>query len=103
MKVLEALRKLHDEIKKMTGLEDDEFWIEVTGGDREKDRNGNIRSSTTKELEKDPDVNPESAHLIERGARALDFKFSANLPKELITSILKSDPEYKKYSCYRSL
>ena len=30
------MRKLHDEIKKMTGLEDDEFWIEVTGGDRER-------------------------------------------------------------------
>ena len=56
-----------------TGVPDDCFVIRVTGGDRYRDPNNPTvhRSSSNGSIVKDS--SPTSPHLIERGARAVDF------------------------------
>ena len=101
IKVLEKLQELHEKIKEeykdRTGkeLSDDDFWIEVTGGDRffKEMENGKevVVSATDKEsvIKKS---SKKTSHANRNGARGVDFKFSANIPKELIVDILRNDP-----------
>ena len=108
-KVLEKLQELHEKIKEeykdRTGkeLSDDDFWIEVTGGDRYTDEGDEFsRSRSDKDGEKIKILNKKTGkydpvkpgpHDENNGARGVDFKFSANIPKELIVDILRNDPD----------
>jgi len=70
LKVIRNLIRLNEEIIKL-GKKDDEFVLSVTGGDRFKDSQGNIRSATTYEIIQNS--SSTSPHLTERGARAVDL------------------------------
>jgi RHS repeat-associated protein len=70
LQVIRNLIRLNQEIVKL-GIKDDEFALSITGGDRFKDTQGNIRSLTTYEIVKNS--SSTSPHLFERGARALDL------------------------------
>lgn len=72
--VVENLFKLNAAIMQLYCLEDDEFVIRVTGGDRYIDCAGNHVSLTTGKIV--PNSSSTSPHLIERGARGVDFKIS---------------------------
>jgi RHS repeat-associated protein len=54
------------------GIPDDCFILSVTGGDRYRDRSGRHRSVTNNQVVSKSD--PNSPHLVERGARAVDLK-----------------------------
>ena len=74
-KVRDNVQKLNDNIVNM-GYADDSFEIQITGGDRyrsSKDKNIH-RSSSTGKIE--PDSSSTSPHLKERGARAVDVKYT---------------------------
>jgi RHS repeat-associated protein len=64
------LQRLNQEIVNL-GIRDADFTLRVTGGDRYRDQAGNIRSSTDNQKINNSD--PNSAHLIENGARAVDL------------------------------
>jgi len=68
--VLANLERLNQAIVNQ-GIADDKFEIRISGGDRYKDFDGNIRSLTNDEIIKDSE--PNSAHLIDNGARAVDI------------------------------
>jgi hypothetical protein len=70
LRVIRNLIRLNEEIIKL-GKKDDEFVLSVSGGDRFKDSQGNIRSVTTYEIEEDSSLT--SPHLVTRGARAVDL------------------------------
>jgi RHS repeat-associated protein len=69
--VRDNLVSLNQEIVN-SGIPDDNFVLKVTGGDRFRDPEGIIRSSTTNEPV--PNSSQTSPHLIERGARAIDLQ-----------------------------
>jgi len=62
----------------LRGIADDCFVLRVTGGDRYRDPSNPrlIRSSTNNKVI--PNADPNSPHLIERGARAIDFVIKNN-------------------------
>ncbi len=73
------------------GFKDDEFYIEATGGDRRERKVGEHISTTNGSVVVGSD--DKSPHLIKNGARGVDFKFSANIPKSVVKNILESFPE----------
>jgi len=54
------------------GIPDECFILNVTGGDRYRDRSGRHRSVTNNQVIRNSD--PNSPHLVQRGARAVDLK-----------------------------
>jgi RHS repeat-associated protein len=82
------LERLNQEIVKQ-GLPDNDFVISVTGGDRYRDVDGQIRSLTDDQVVKDSDKN--SPHLIARGARAVDVKLSGVCPKVFEKALAKTE------------
>jgi len=71
--VVRNLIRLNQEIIN-SGIQDNQFTLSVTGGDRFRDKCGKIRSVTTYEIV--DDSSETSPHLIERGARAVDLSVS---------------------------
>jgi len=68
--------KLNQQLVSM-GFEDNCFVLRVTGGDRYiDDDSGEIRSATNNQVV--PNSDPKSPHLIERGARAIDFQLETS-------------------------
>ena len=61
-----------------SGIADDCFVLRVTGGDRYRDPTNPslIRSATNNAVV--PNADPHSPHLVERGARAIDFVIQNN-------------------------
>ncbi|MFZ5503509.1 MAG: RHS repeat-associated core domain-containing protein [Pseudomonadota bacterium] len=68
------------------GLNNSNFQLTVTGGDRYRDAAGNVRSSTNNEII--PNASPTSPHLIERGARACDLSVSG-VPNDVFDRALR--------------
>jgi RHS repeat-associated protein len=64
------LEQLNREIVNL-GIPNDEFVLEISGGDRFRDRCGNIISATN--YKKVPGSVPNSPHLLENGARGVDL------------------------------
>jgi len=72
-----------------SGVKDDHFVLNVTGGDRFRDSCGKIRSVTTYEIV--PGASSTSPHLIERGARAVDLNVIGVSNAVFDTALLKTD------------
>ena len=72
--VIANMQQLNQNIINSTGLANNQFTIRVTGGDRYVDQFGVIRSLTNNEQVKNSARN--SAHLIDEGARGIDFSIS---------------------------
>ena len=90
--------RVKEEYKDRTGkeLSDDEFWIEVTGGDRffkEIENGKEVAASATDKESVIKKSSKKNSHANRNGARGVDFKFSANIPKDLIIDILRNDPD----------
>ncbi|MBY0578941.1 MAG: hypothetical protein K2P57_07845 [Burkholderiales bacterium] len=68
--VLRNLNALNQKLVNM-GYDDAKFELSVTGGDRYRDSEGNIRSATDNSIVEG--ASSRSPHLYERGARAVDL------------------------------
>lgn len=68
--VVRNLNALNQELINM-GYKDEDFVLSVTGGDRYRDSEGNIRSATNDSIV--GAASKQSPHLYERGARAVDL------------------------------
>ena len=106
IKVLEKLQELHEKIKEeykdRTGkeLSDDDFWIEVTGGDRYIgfDENGDEVAISRDTGNIIRDAAAKTAHAEKFGARAADIQFGHinaqkgdHILKNIILDFLKND------------
>lgn len=78
-----AAKKLNDLIV-ARGYNEEDFLVEVTGGDRYVDRNGKHREWATGQIVPDSDAN--SAHLIVNGARDVDVVVRG-IPVEVIRGV----------------
>jgi len=71
------------------GYSDNSFTIRVTGGDRYTDSNGDIRSLTNRQLVSGASM--QSPHLLERGARGIDFNLTGtNLSHDQVEQLMIS-------------
>lgn len=88
-RVVDNLKRLRQAIVHQ-GISADDFSIRVSGGDRDRDTDGVIRSSTNHEVVKG--ASPTSPHLVERGARAADIVVKG-VPREVFERAL-SETEF---------
>jgi RHS repeat-associated protein len=83
--VIANLKRLNQEIIN-SGIPDDKFVLEISGGDRFKGESNSHRSATDYEIV--PKSDKKSPHLIERGARGVDL-YQRCVSNEVFDAALK--------------
>lgn len=89
------LEQLNREIVKL-GIPNDQFVLKISGGDRFRDRCGNIRSAT--DYDKVPGSDPNSPHLLKNGARGVDLYQQGVSDEVFDTALRKTEfsPEWTR-------